>query len=166
MLLGSGRELASRFQKLGSHLLKVLHFVPTAFRDTTGFGEALSVRYRTPPLICRTAGKLCKCYAALGLNHRLTGPAHPRHDLLAVVFVAGHDLPAVTVSEREPSLISIQRRLFHFEGIIGGAALTRNRIRPDGRRLRLVWSICGKLVARLFGSFATVSANNGSSLLT
>ncbi len=133
MLLGSGRELASRFQKLGSHLLKVLHFVPTAFRDTTGFGEALSVRYRTPPLICRTAGKLCKCYAALGLNHRLTGPAHPRHDLLAVVFVAGHDLPAVTVSEREPSLISIQRRLFHFEGIIGGAALMRNRIRPGGR---------------------------------
>src|SRR5215831_10999773 len=28
MLLGSGRELASRFQKLGSHLLKVLHFIP------------------------------------------------------------------------------------------------------------------------------------------
>jgi hypothetical protein len=26
MLLGSGRELASRFQELGSHLLKVLHF--------------------------------------------------------------------------------------------------------------------------------------------
>src|SRR5216683_3686469 len=26
-----------------------------------------------------------------------------------------------------------------------------------GRRLRLVWSICGKLVAQLFGSFATVS---------
>jgi hypothetical protein len=31
MLLVSGRELASRFQKLGSHLLKVLHFIPTAF---------------------------------------------------------------------------------------------------------------------------------------
>jgi hypothetical protein len=32
MLLGPGREFASRFQKLGGHLLKVLHFVPTAFR--------------------------------------------------------------------------------------------------------------------------------------
>src|SRR6266851_5110055 len=69
-------------KKLGSHLLKVLHFVPTAFRcaEYNWIWEALSVRYRTPPLICRTAGKLCKCYAALGLNHRLTGLAHPRHD--------------------------------------------------------------------------------------
>ena len=122
------KSLAAIFSR--SCILSPLHF---AVQNTTGFGEALSVRYRTPPLICRTAGKLCKCYAALGLNHRLTGPAHPRHDLLAVVFVAGHDLPAVTVSEREPSLISIQRRLFHFEGIIGGAALMRNRIRPGGR---------------------------------
>jgi hypothetical protein len=36
------------------------------------------------------------------LNHQLTIPAHPRHDPLAVVFVAGHDLLAVTI---EPSLI-------------------------------------------------------------
>jgi hypothetical protein len=100
------KSLAAIFSR--SCILSPLHF---AVQNTTGFGEALSVRYRTPPLICRTAGKLCKCYAALGLNHRLTGPAHPRHDLLAVVFVAGHDLPPVTVSEREPSLTHPQRRL-------------------------------------------------------
>jgi hypothetical protein len=40
-----------------------------------------------------------------GLNHRLTVPAHPRHDLLAVVFCcSGHDRLVVTVSKREPSL--------------------------------------------------------------
>ena len=42
MLLGSGRELASRFQKLGSHLLKVLHFFPTlhfAVQNTTDSGK-------------------------------------------------------------------------------------------------------------------------------
>jgi hypothetical protein len=45
----SGRELASRFQKLGSHLLEVLHFIPTALRSAehNRFGEALSVRYQT-----------------------------------------------------------------------------------------------------------------------
>jgi hypothetical protein len=45
----SGREHASRFQKLGSHLLEVLHFIPTALRpaEHNRFGEALSVRYRT-----------------------------------------------------------------------------------------------------------------------
>src|SRR5262245_13467540 len=49
MLLGSGRELASRFQKLGSHPLKVLHFIPTTFRcvEHNRFGEALSARYQT-----------------------------------------------------------------------------------------------------------------------
>jgi hypothetical protein len=49
MLLGSGRELASRFQKLCSHLLKVLHFISTTFRcvERNRFGEALSARYRT-----------------------------------------------------------------------------------------------------------------------
>ena len=42
MLLGSGRELASRFQKLGSHLLKVLHFIPTlhfAVQNKTDLGK-------------------------------------------------------------------------------------------------------------------------------
>src|SRR3979411_2440129 len=106
MLLGSGLELASRFQKLGSHLLKVLHFVPTAFRcaEYNWIWGSVVCSVSDSPADCRTACKLCKCYAALGLNHRFTGPAHPRHALLAVVFVAGHDLPAVTVSEREPSL--------------------------------------------------------------
>jgi hypothetical protein len=32
MLLDAGREFASGFPKLGGHLLKVLHFVSTAFR--------------------------------------------------------------------------------------------------------------------------------------
>jgi hypothetical protein len=41
MLLGSGRELASRFQKFGSHLLKVLHFIPMHFagHNRTDFGK-------------------------------------------------------------------------------------------------------------------------------
>jgi hypothetical protein len=41
MLLGPRRELASRFQKLGSHLLKVLHFIPTHFavQNTTDSGK-------------------------------------------------------------------------------------------------------------------------------
>jgi len=42
MLLGSGRELASRFQKLGSHLLKVLHFLSPlhfALQNTTDLGK-------------------------------------------------------------------------------------------------------------------------------
>jgi hypothetical protein len=37
-------------------------------------------------------------------NHQLTVPAHPRHDLPAVMFVARHDRLVVTVSKREPSL--------------------------------------------------------------
>jgi hypothetical protein len=32
--------------------------------------------------------------------------------------------------------------------------------------LRLVWSICGKLIARHFGSFATVSARTGPPALS
>ena len=36
-------------------------------------------------------------------NRELTGRAHPRHDLLAVMFALIHDPPVVTI---EPSLIS------------------------------------------------------------
>ena len=55
MLLGSGRELASRFQKLGSHLLDELR--PA---EHNRFGEALSVRYRTQRPRRAAAGDTCQ----------------------------------------------------------------------------------------------------------
>jgi hypothetical protein len=67
------KSLAAIFSR--SCILSPLHF---AMQNTAGFGEALSVRYRTPPLICRTAGKLSKCYASHGdLNSRRCAPARP-----------------------------------------------------------------------------------------
>jgi hypothetical protein len=49
MALGPRRELASRFQQLGDHVLKVLHPIPIAFRcaEHNSIGDALSVRYWT-----------------------------------------------------------------------------------------------------------------------
>jgi hypothetical protein len=48
-----------------------------------------------------------------GLNPQLTVPAHPRHDLPAVVFCcSGHDRLVVTVSEQEPSLTHLSGGFF------------------------------------------------------
>jgi hypothetical protein len=47
-----------------------------------------------------------------GLNDQLIVPAHPRHDLLAVMLVARHDRLVVTVSKREPSLFGPRAAAF------------------------------------------------------
>jgi hypothetical protein len=47
-----------------------------------------------------------------GLNDQLIVPAHPRHDLPAVMLVARHDRRVVTVSKREPSLFGPRAAAF------------------------------------------------------
>jgi hypothetical protein len=59
------------------------------------------------PRVTEGMSAICVCDRGsepTGLNHRLSLPAHPRHDLPAVMFVARHDRLVVTVSKREPSL--------------------------------------------------------------
>ena len=57
--------------------------------------------------------------------------------LLAVVFVAGHDLPAVTVSEREPSLFGPSGGFLSWVSSTGQTILERIRLlrRPPARDL-------------------------------
>ena len=67
MLLGSGRELASRFQELGSHLLKVLHFLSPlhfALQNTTDLGK--------------------RCLFGIGLNAQVSSAGDTRQEAEAV----------------------------------------------------------------------------------